>query len=125
VRCDDLRPTAATKTTTTTNNTSERRERERERERVKARGETMGAHKGFRFWALAPVQSPFHTSSCSAGGSYCMYFYLGYTYINTYIRIARVKLQHAPTNQRRTIHWVDGWMDGRYDSVVVDEEPQL
>jgi hypothetical protein len=20
---------------------------------------------------------------------------------------------------------VDGWMDGRYDSVVVDEEPQL
>jgi hypothetical protein len=85
----------------------------------------MGAHKGFRFWALAPVQSPFHTSSCSAGGSYCMYFYLVYTYINTYIRIARVKLQHAPTNQGRTIHWMDGWMDGRYDAVVVDEEPQL
>ncbi len=79
---DDLRPTAAT--TTTTNNTSERRERERER--VKAKRETMGAHKGFRFWALAPVQSPFHTSSCSAGGSYCMYFYLGYTYIKkTYV----------------------------------------
>jgi hypothetical protein len=34
MRCDDLRPTAATTTTTTTttNNTSERRERERERE---------------------------------------------------------------------------------------------
>lgn len=70
----------------------------------------MGAHKGFRFWALAPVQSPFHTSSCSAGGSYCMYFYLGYTCINKYIRIARVKLQHARTNKRRTIHWMDGWM---------------
>jgi hypothetical protein len=69
----------------------------------------MGAHKGFRFWALAPVQSPFHTSSCSAGGSYCMYFYLVYTYINKYIRIARVKLQHAPTNQAPH-HPLDGWM---------------
>jgi hypothetical protein len=103
---DDLRPTAATTTTTMTNNTSERRERERER--VKARRETMGAHKGFRFWALAPVQSPFHTSSCSAGAATVCIFTWGIHTLkkHTYCQSEVAARTHQPAPH----HPLDGWM---------------